>query len=1070
MARKNNVPKKDKLQNALVLFHYMLAYFGCTDFKVLSESIKDPAMGGVDENGISRFYRILKDHFFYNNEEKTEQTLEYDHHIVKFTNEINARRKEKIQWKYYQYLTLLFTEIYLDRYFRDRHQFVEDLNNYLHDTFIKTDGVWNGVPDFTEENLNKLAFWCATGSGKTLLMHIHIKQFLYYAEKYGRRKDVNNIILLTPNEELSRQHMDELRRSNIGVELFSKDNPDGIFGKQNVQIIEITKLGDENGDKTVAVDSFEDHNLVLIDEAHKGSSGETWMGYRNKLTQDGFSFEYSATFGQAIGALGKKDREELLRVYGQSTLFDYSYRYFYNDGYGKDYRIMNMREWNEQGMLFEYLAAYLLCLYEQKIAFNEDRRIQNEFLISNPLAVFVGGSVSVSNTKNAWGVSDVVLIVLFLKNFIENKSTYSRHICDIINGTTSLTDNNGNAIFENSFKKLRQDAGFKTFTQEDSDKLYDGILKEVFHTIGSGSFHIDVLKGTDGEIGLRIGDNPYFGLLYVGDTKKVRDMCAENDLLATERDFGAKSLFADITKEDSPVNILIGSKKFSEGWSCWRVSIMGLMNFGKSEGSMIIQMFGRGVRLKGYKMSLKRSSCLDESIKPATFPKDIKVLETLNIFGIRADYMDQFKAYLEDEGLSADDSDFIELKVKTKRQCPQNLKIIRLDENYDFKREEIVHLEDYKEKVDVKLDWYPRIDLTESPKIQRVTNVKDEEKLSGDHLKYLDWEEIFFAVEQYKNERGWYNLELDADELRQLMEDPRWYTLKIPQESLRFKSFAKDIAAWQELTIALLDLFVSKAYIQCKKQQESSHQIVEYLKADDPNFIKEYDIEVNKNHKDWVTRIESINNALENGSFLYDVIVEGDGRNGVDALQFDKMLFNPVFFMAGQFAKNMDKQRNGDNWISIIPASLNDGERNFIESMKTYFVNQNMTDKEVYLLRNSSRKGLGFFETEGFYPDFLLWIWVGTMQYLTFIDPKGIRNLSGIKDEKVQLFKRLNEDIAPRLNDSNLKLNSFIISDTPFSQVPFNDIGKEEFKNNHVLFQEDKDYVKTMVEMIEGQI
>jgi hypothetical protein len=129
-----------------------------------------------------------------------------------------------------------------------------------------------------------------------------------------------------------------------------------------------------------------------------------------------------------------------------------------------------------------------------------------------------------------------------------------------------------------------------------------------------------------------------------------------------------------------------------------------------------------------------------------------------------------------------------------------------------------------------------------------------------------------------------------------------------------------------------------------------------------------------------------------------------------------------------------------------------------------------MTDKEVYLLRNSSRKGLGFFETEGFYPDFLLWIWVGTMQYLTFIDPKGIRNLSGIKDEKVQLFKRLNEDIAPRLNDSNLKLNSFIISDTPFSQVPFNDIGKEEFKNNHVLFQEDKDYVKTMVEMIEGQI
>jgi len=50
--------------------------------------------------------------------------------------------------------------------------------------------------------------------------------------------------------------------------------------------------------------------------------------------------------------------------------------------------------------------------------------------------------------------------------------------------------------------------------------------------------------------------------------------------------------------------LLIGSKKFSEGWSSWRVSSMGLMNVGKSEGSQIIQLFGRGVRLKGYQFSL----------------------------------------------------------------------------------------------------------------------------------------------------------------------------------------------------------------------------------------------------------------------------------------------------------------------------------------------------------------------------------------------------------------------------------------------------------------------------------
>ena len=77
-------------------------------------------------------------------------------------------------------------------------------------------------------------------------------------------------------------------------------------------VIDINKLADADGDKTVAIDSFEGNNLVLVDEGHRGSGGEVWKGYRNKLTQEGFSFEYSATFGQAIAALTGKDRQALL--------------------------------------------------------------------------------------------------------------------------------------------------------------------------------------------------------------------------------------------------------------------------------------------------------------------------------------------------------------------------------------------------------------------------------------------------------------------------------------------------------------------------------------------------------------------------------------------------------------------------------------------------------------------------------------------------------------------------------------------------------------------------------------
>ncbi len=65
-------------------------------------------------------------------------------------------------------------------------------------------------------------------------------------------------------------------------------------------------------------------------------------------------------------------------------------------------------------------------------------------------------------------------------------------------------------------------------------------------------------------------------------------------------------LFQAISETNSSINILIGSKKFIEGWNSWRVSSMGLMNMGKSEGAQIIQLFGRGVRLKGKNFSLKR--------------------------------------------------------------------------------------------------------------------------------------------------------------------------------------------------------------------------------------------------------------------------------------------------------------------------------------------------------------------------------------------------------------------------------------------------------------------------------
>jgi len=97
----------------------------------------------------------------------------------------------------------------------------------------------------------------------------------------------------------------------------------------------------QGGDVSVPVEAFEGRNLIFVDEGHKGSGGETWRKYRDALGTTGFTFEYSATFGQALSAAN----DPLMTAeYAKAIVFDYSYKYFYSDGFGKDFRILNLKD------------------------------------------------------------------------------------------------------------------------------------------------------------------------------------------------------------------------------------------------------------------------------------------------------------------------------------------------------------------------------------------------------------------------------------------------------------------------------------------------------------------------------------------------------------------------------------------------------------------------------------------------------------------------------------------------------------------------------------------------------
>ena len=296
--------------------------------------------------------------------------------------------------------------------------------------------------------LNKLAFWMATGSGKTLLMHVNILQYQEALSRHGRQRELNRILLLTPNEGLSQQHLREFAAAGIDAELFNKDGR-GLFSGQAVEILEVTRLRDEMGDKTVAVEAFEGNNLVLVDEGHRGASagkGGAWMGYRNALCERGFSFEYSATFGQAI-----KGNLDLTNLYAKSTLCDYSYRYFYADGFGKDYQILNLDEGTQQNHLELYLVACLLSFFQQQRLYREKPRCAfRPFNIESPLWIFVGGRVTVTLAKK--DASDIVEILQFLARYVADRTGSIQRIDRVLN--EGLVTSTGRNLFAGRFPYL----------------------------------------------------------------------------------------------------------------------------------------------------------------------------------------------------------------------------------------------------------------------------------------------------------------------------------------------------------------------------------------------------------------------------------------------------------------------------------------------------------------------------------------------------------------------------------------------------------------------------------------
>ena len=1009
------------LQNCLALHRFICREFGYDDMRTMLERLGD-APAGFIANGESEYARAL--YLSPTAPVRPDELSQYDANLTAHSHKLRMTGEHGREWKPYQYLALLLSEHYLNRYFTDPEALCADLN-----AAKAKERQTATMPDYEPDELRTLAFQSATGSGKTLLMHAHILQFQHYLARSGGR--LNNIVLLTPNEQMSAQHERELQASGLRARLFSAEAGAGLFS--HIEIIDLNKLAEKKGVKRVAVQDFGDNNLVLVYEGHLGASGKVWRERRKELSRGGFTFEYSATFNQVVG----KDTE-LLNAYAKCLLFDYAYRQFHDDGYGKDYAISNLPSGIEDASSNMYLLGCLLTFYQQCRIWRDKNAQWAEFNLTKPLWVFLGKTVTGSSRADTETKSDVILILDFLGWVLANADAVRPLLDSLLAGQSGLPDETGNDYFAGRFGYLNRNS---------KDDLYADMCDTLFH--GQGKLHVVYLTAGEGELHLRSADKPVFGVVNIGDSTALHKLLVEqaNPDISIDREAGfAERLFADVDRPDSTVNIVLGARRFIAGWNSWRVSTMGLMHVGVGEGPEIIQMFGRGVRLKGWNTSLKRHR--KSGAEPPNDGVDLAELETLYIFGLRANYMQTFRTLLEKEGMRVE-QETIELPVTWNFGKKPNLKLIRIKDDQKYERSEmrvtLPNPGDAGAPV-ITLDVYSQLQSVASGEVASASSTqKMSLKLKPRHTTFFNRARMYDTLLGRKQQNGWHNLAIRPETVECLLQNEDWYDLYMPSERLSVTDF-RNVQGLEDIALDLMTEYADQFWRKQRRRWESDNIEVVTLDESDPNNVRSYKLSVDVAQSQLIDDIQNLKANIEHRYF--DSLKLGVIMTGAHAYQ-------PLLY-AGK-----------DCNVTVRPVALDENEKKVVERLAELAESHDpcLQGKELYLIRNLTRgRGVSFFDDFGYYPDFIVWLNSADCQHVIFLDPKGLSRFGARERRKVKLYQDI-KDIEDRIRetDPNLRLHAYVLSVTPASKIDDGGRSSSDWKDDGVYFLNETDCLKQII-------
>ncbi|WQX26471.1 DEAD/DEAH box helicase family protein [Helicobacter pylori] len=813
-----------------------------------------------------------------------------------------------------------------------------------------------------ENFINRLAFYMATGSGKTIVI-IKLVELLSVAIRMGLIPK-KNIMFFSANEHLIKQFEKEIEKYNRGKDYFKQIDFKSLKSVTNKDFHRAPKgsfiekialfyyradlMNDEESKENLL--NYKDYwdngeNYVILDEAHKGNKSESKrQAIFSLLSQKGFLFNFSATF---------TEESDLI-----TAVYNLSVGEWVKLGYGKESVLLKknnlsafkeLKDLNDREKEIALLKALLLL--------GMQKRHKTEGYFYDPLMLVFTHSVNVKN-------SDAEIFFKTLACVIEN-------------------DDEGNFLKakDDLLEELRvpeflfsddKDKDYKVKVFKESLKSMDfkGLKEEIFYA-NNGHIEVIINPKNNQEIAFKLNtSDKVFCLIRIGDiTEWICEKLKSVKVVSKNLSFKEESYFSQIDK--SSINILVGSRTFDTGWDSTRPSVILFLNIGLDDDAkkLVKQSFGRGVRIESVKNQRQRLAYLeiDEAIK-----KDLKphaaMLETLFVIATKSESV---KAILDLKEESSDPS-WCEVELeKTSIEhalfvpCYQEKSIKATDLQSGSFKMSAKNFKDLKEYFHLMSEKHFILK-------HEIYDPKDYELLKD-----------LIQTKRFEIELNWHYK--DLDNLISILKKRLYLNQKVPKDEFNALDDEKIV-------------HFKRVKVRADKKEkliQTIQEVEEYAPLDKETLrmkIAQGEID-----------IDNIDKHKQDRTFKVD---------GAELLKLKEHYYTPLIKAKNcDWLKHVVKVESESDFLEELLKITETLQENY-DFWAFSKIDEHLDHLFIPYIDNVAERR--------FFPDFIFWLQKGGTQIICFIDPKGIK----ISDyqHKADAYKLFKDKVFSSKDDPNFKI------------------------------------------------